>query len=151
MKPKPSKPRIAEVGNADFEPEVLQSTQPVVVAFWAPWSRPCQIFEAALDEVAIACAGRVKVVRINADDHPDLSMWYDIQSIPSLLIFVEGILRDKVVGTVSKEGILTKLRPLVPGIDSPARPMATPTLPGVIDPAHPATIPVGPRRPHARK
>ena len=102
------------------------------------------------DEVAGACAGRVKVVRINADDHPDLSMWYDIQSIPSLLIFVEGILRDKVVGTVSKEGILTKLRPLVPGLDSPAPPMASAIEPRVINPANAAIIPVHPQRHHPR-
>ena len=146
MKPKPGKPGLVDVGDADFEPQVLQAKQPVVVAFWAPWSRPCQIFEAALDEVAVACAGRVKVVRINADDHPDLSMWYDIQSIPSLLIFVEGILRDKVVGTVSKEGILTKLRPLVPGLDSPAPPMAS-----AIQPANAAIISIDLRRHHARK
>lgn len=104
-----------EVGEANFEAEVLRSRQPVLVAFWAPWSRPCHILDAALVEVAIACAGRVKVVKINADDNPDLSLLYDIQSIPTLLYFIEGNLRAKVVGTASKEAILSKLQPVSHG------------------------------------
>ena len=99
-----------EVGDATFDSEVLKSKQPVVVAFSAPWSRPCHIIDATLQEVAVACAGSAKVVKINADDNPDLSLWYEIQSIPTLLYFVNGILRAKVVGTASKEAILAKLQ-----------------------------------------
>jgi len=71
-----------------------------------------------LEEVAAACAGRVKVVRINADNHPDLSLVWRIQSIPTLLYFVEGNLRAKVVGTASKEAILSKLRSVTNNGDS---------------------------------
>jgi len=102
-----------EVGVADFEAEVLKARQPVLVAFWAPWSRPCHILDAVLEEVASACAGTVKVVKVNADDHPDLSLWYEIQSIPTLLYFVSGIPRAKVVGTASKEAILAKLQEIL--------------------------------------
>ncbi len=104
-----------EVGAADFETEVLKSSTPVLVLFWAPWSRPCHIFDAALEEVASTCAGRVKVVKVNADDHPDLSLWYEIQSIPTLLCFVNGIPHAKVVGTASKEAILSKLETVFRG------------------------------------
>ena len=81
-----------------------------MVAFWAPWSRPCHILDSVLDEVATACAGRVKVAKVNADDNPYLSMWYEIQSIPTLLFFMEGDVRAKIVGTASKEAILAELQ-----------------------------------------
>jgi thioredoxin 1 len=105
------KSQIVEVREANFESEVLESTRPVLVAFLAPWSRPCQVLAPVLDEVVTACAGSVKVARINADDNPNLSMWYGIQSIPTLLYFVDARLRARVVGTVSKEGILSQLKP----------------------------------------
>ena len=101
---------IIEIGEANFESEVLRWKQPVLVAFSAAWSRPCQILDSVLEEVAAACAGREKVVRINADNNPDLSLIWNIQSIPTLLYFVDGNLRAKIVGTASKEAILSKLR-----------------------------------------
>jgi thioredoxin-like negative regulator of GroEL len=103
-------PPVSEVGEADFEAEVLRSKRPVIVAFCAEWSRPCQILEWELDQVAVACAPTARVVRVNADDNPDLSLWCDIQSIPTLLFFVDGSPRDKAVGTISREAILAKLR-----------------------------------------
>ncbi len=99
----------AAVGEANFESEVLHSSQPVLVVFGAPWSRPCHILEAALSEVAVDCAGRLKVVRVDADNNPDLSLLHDIQSVPTLLLFVKGRLRAKLVGTVSKSAILSRL------------------------------------------
>jgi thioredoxin 1 len=104
-----------EVGEANFESEVLKSKRPVLVAFSAPWSRPCHILDAVLEEVATACAGSVKVVKVNADDNPDLSLWYEIQSIPTLLCFVDGSPRAKVVGTASKEAILSRLQTVCHG------------------------------------
>lgn len=104
----------AWVGEADFEAKVLRSKQPVLVAFWAPWSRPCHIIDSVLDEVAAACAGSVKVFKINADNHPALSLLYEIASIPALLIFVDGTVRKKIVGTASTEAILATLRSLSP-------------------------------------
>ena len=110
MDPSPDKGPIAEIREADFESEVLRSKQPVLVAFGASWSRPCQILDAALDEVATACAGSARVVKVNADDTLELSMWYEIESVPTLLFFVEGTLRARLVGTASKEAILAKLQ-----------------------------------------
>jgi thioredoxin-like negative regulator of GroEL len=71
-----------------------------------------------LDEVATACARTVKVVKVNADNNPDLGFWYEIQSIPTLLYFVGGSLHAKVVGTTSKEAILSKLKLVCHGDDS---------------------------------
>jgi len=105
----------ADIGEVNFEAEVLRSKLPVLVAFLALWSRPCHVLDAALEEVASAGAGRFKVVKINADDNPDLSLLYDIQSIPTLLYFVAGNLRARLVGTASKEAILSKLQTVCGG------------------------------------
>jgi thioredoxin 1 len=109
---------MLEIGEANFESEVLRRKQPVLVGFSASWSRPCHVLDSVLREVASACAGSVQVVKVNADDNPDLSLWYEIQSIPTLLYFVDGSLRAKIVGTASKEAILYKLRSISQGGDS---------------------------------
>ncbi len=96
---------------ADFKAEVLESKQPVLVEFWAPWSRPCQVFETILAELASALAGKVKFAKVNADDSLNLSLWYNIQSVPTLLCFVQGTPRLRLIGTASKEALLTKLEP----------------------------------------
>ena len=113
----PNRP-IIEIGEANFESEVLRWKQPVLVAFSAAWSRPCQILDSVLEEVATACAGRVKVVKLNADNHPELSFVWKIQSIPTLLYFIDGNLRARIVGTASKEAILSKLRAISAAGDS---------------------------------
>jgi thioredoxin len=95
---------------ASFEAEVLKSKQPVLVVFTAPWSRPCQVLDPILQELARDWTGRVKVVSVNADDSLDLSLCYDIQSIPTVLYFVEGKLRVQIVGTATKDAILAKLK-----------------------------------------
>ena len=99
-----------EVSEQNFEEGVLKSTQPVLVEFLAPWSRPCQVLESVLSEIAAALAGKVTLVRINADDSLGLSLWYDIQYVPTLLCFISGKPRLRIVGTASKEAILAKLK-----------------------------------------
>lgn len=110
--------RIIRVTAANFEAEVLQSKQPVLVEFSAAWSQPCHILDSVLDDVASACAGQVKVVRVNADDHPDLGLWYEIQCVPTLLGFLGGKVRARIVGTATKEAILAKLQSTLSGTDS---------------------------------
>jgi len=101
---------IPELSGLDFQSKVLQSTEPVLVAFLAPWSQPCQTARLVLDEVASGCTGTLNVFTVNADDNPDLGVWYDIHSVPTLLYFVGGSLQAKVIGTASKEAILAKLQ-----------------------------------------
>ena len=101
-----------EVIRADeFKAEVLESKLPVLVEFWAAWSKPCQILDSVVQDVAAPCAGKIKVVKVNADDSLDLSLWYDIHSVPTLLYFAQGTPRFRIVGTASKEAILAKLKP----------------------------------------
>lgn len=103
------KPPTVEVGEANFDSEVVRSDRPVLVAFLAPWSRPCQVIKPVLAQVALACAGKLKVLEVNADDHPGLGVDYEVQSVPTLLYFVAGSLRARIVGTASKEAIFSKL------------------------------------------
>jgi thioredoxin 1 len=115
---------IVEINEPDFEEEVLRKKQPILVTFSAAWSRPCQILDSVLVEVAAACAGRVKVVKINADNHPDLSLVWGIQCIPTLLYFADGSLCAKIVGTTSKEAILSKIRSATHGDSKTLNPNA---------------------------
>ncbi len=100
-----------EVRERDFETEVLKSRQPVLVAFWAPWSHPCQVLDSVLKEIAPALAGKIKVVKVNADESLELSVWYDIQSVPTVVFLIDGKPRVRIVGTATKEAILSKLEP----------------------------------------
>ena len=102
--------QTAYLPEAHFEAGVLKSRQPVLAVFETPWSRPCQVLDPVVQELATDWAGSVKVVRVNADDSLDLSLRYDIQSIPTLLFFVEGKLRFQMVGTASKDALLAKLK-----------------------------------------
>ena len=102
------KPTI-EISEANFETEVLQSAQPVLVDFWAEWCGPCKMIAPVLDEIATEQAGRVKVAKVNVDANPELAARYGIQSIPTLLYFAGGELRHQTVGVASKKAIVTKL------------------------------------------
>jgi thioredoxin 1 len=95
-----------------FTTEVLTSKKPALVEFSSPWSRLCQVSDFVLQEIARECAGKIKVVKVNADDSLDLSLAYEIRFVPTLLYFVGGKPRERVVGTASKEAILAKLKPL---------------------------------------
>jgi len=103
---------IPEINEPDFELEVLRSAQPVLVNFSTAKSQTCRKFGPVLEEVAAEYQGRVKVLKVNVDANPFLGFWYGIHSIPTLLWFINGEVRAKIVGTASKEAIFTKLKSL---------------------------------------
>ena len=105
------KPTI-EINEANFESEVLKSNQPVLVDFWAEWCGPCKMLAPVLDEIALEQAGRVKVAKVNVDSNPGLAARFGIQSIPTLLYFASGEVRDQTVGVLSKRAIVSKLEKL---------------------------------------
>ena len=103
-----------EINEPEFETEVLRCTQPVMVGFLTGWSKPCQLVEPVLDEVAQACDGNAIIFKVNVDDNPDLGTIYGVQSIPMLIFFLDGMVRAKIVGMVSSKAILAKLNSLTP-------------------------------------
>ena len=104
------KPTI-EINETNFESEVLQSNQPVLVDFWAEWCGPCKMLAPVLDEIAVERPD-IKVAKVNVDENPALAARYGIQSIPTLLYFAAGEVKDKTVGVASKRQVLATLEKL---------------------------------------
>ena len=98
-----------EINEANFETEVLKSTRPVLADFWAEWCGPCKMLSPVIEEIAAEQAERVKVVKVNVDNNPQLAARFGIQSIPTLLYFADGKVIHQTVGVVGKKAILSKL------------------------------------------
>jgi len=94
---------IGKVSDADFESEVLQSSGPVVVDFWAEWCGPCRQIAPALEEIAGSLNGRVRIVKLNVDENPQTASKYGVMSIPTLMIFKNGELASRQVGAAPRQ------------------------------------------------
>jgi len=93
---------VTHVTDANFEQEVLKSSQPVLIDFWAPWCGPCKAIAPLVDELAKEYAGKLKVVKMNVDDNPETPARYGVRGIPNLLIIRNGQVKDQIVGAVPK-------------------------------------------------
>ncbi|KFN44104.1 thioredoxin [Arenimonas oryziterrae] len=82
--------QVTHVGDADFESQVLKSDTPVLVDFWAPWCGPCKMINPLVEELAGNYAGKVKVVKLNIDDHPSSPRNYAVRGVPTLILFKDG-------------------------------------------------------------
>ena len=95
---------VGKVSDSTFESEVLQSTSPVVVDFWAEWCGPCRMIAPALEELAKGTLnGKVKIVKLNVDENPQTAAKYGIQSIPTLMIFKNGQMASRQIGAAPKQ------------------------------------------------
>lgn len=107
---------MIEVKNQDeFKKEVLESDVPVMVDFWATWCQPCYIIGPVLAELAKNYEGRAKVVKVNVDDARELAMNHQIMSIPTVVFFKAGQMRDRSIGAVPKEVLVEKLDAILQG------------------------------------
>ena len=94
--------KVMQVGDADFESAVLQSSEPVLVDFWAEWCGPCKMIAPALDQLAAEYAGKAKVVKVDIDQNRNTAMKYHVRSIPMLLLFKDGQVQATQIGAVGK-------------------------------------------------
>jgi thioredoxin 1 len=89
----------------NFQSDVLDSVEPVVVDFWAEWCGPCRMIAPALEEISKEMGGKVKIAKLNVDENPELAAQFGVRSIPTLMIFKNGQLADTKVGAAPKTAL----------------------------------------------
>jgi thioredoxin 2 len=94
-----------DADSATFHAAVEESPLPVLVDFWAPWCGPCRIVEPVVDQLSREMAGKLKVIRVNSDESPELSQRFNILGIPTLMLFDKGQLRDRLTGAVNARAL----------------------------------------------
>jgi thioredoxin 1 len=102
--------KALEVTDSTFAQEVLQSSQPVLVDFWAVWCGPCRAVAPIVEELAGDYEGKLKVMKLDVDNNPQTAVAYGVQSIPTLLVFKDGKPAERIVGAVPKKVIVDKLQ-----------------------------------------
>jgi thioredoxin 1 len=93
---------VQEISDATFDTEVLASSTPVLIDFWAPWCGPCRAISPIVEELAGEYAGKLKVVKMNVDDNPQTPAKYGVRGIPNLIVFKSGTVHEQIVGAVPK-------------------------------------------------
>jgi thioredoxin 1 len=98
-----------ELNETNFEQEVLKANTPVLIDFWAVWCGPCKMIAPIVDELAVEYEGKLKIGKVDVDNHQQIAMQYGIRSIPTLLIFKEGKVVEQIVGAAPKKSLIEKL------------------------------------------
>ena len=102
---------VAHIDEADFQNTVLESPQPVIVDFTAVWCGPCRMLDPVVTQLAQDWSGKVKVVKLDVDNNPNIAMQYQVMGVPTLILFVNGKPNQRITGFQPKERIVAKLSP----------------------------------------
>ncbi len=102
-----------EITDDNFETEVIKSDKPVLIDFWAIWCGPCKLIAPIVEELASEYEGKLKVGKLDVDSNQQTSIKYGVRSIPTLLVFKDGELKDTVIGAVPKANIVDKLSTVI--------------------------------------
>jgi thioredoxin 1 len=97
------------ITDENFTSEVINSTEPVLIDFWATWCGPCRMIAPIVEELAGEYNGKIKIGKLDVDNNQQTSINYGVRSIPTLLIFKDGKVRDTIIGAVPKSNIVQKL------------------------------------------
>lgn len=100
---------LTAVTDQTFNAEVIDSDLPVLVDFWAEWCHPCRLVEPAVKQIAEENPEKIKVVKLNIDENPDIAGRYGVMSIPTLMLFKEGVEKARVIGARPKDSILSEI------------------------------------------
>lgn len=104
---------INTVSDATFDSEVLKSSVPVLIDFWAPWCGPCKAIAPIVDELAGEYAGKLKIVKMNVDENPRTPAQYGVRGIPNLILFKDGTVQQQIVGAVPKATLVKAITTVV--------------------------------------
>jgi thioredoxin 1 len=100
---------LLNITDDNFETEVLQSSEPVLIDFWAVWCGPCRMIAPIVEEMSGEYAGKAKIAKLDVDANPNVAMKYGIRSIPTILIFKDGKVVEQIVGAVPKQKLVNAL------------------------------------------
>ncbi len=104
---------LNKISDNSFKNEVLEAPVPVLVDFTAVWCNPCKMLDPIVKQLAQDWAGKVKVVKLDVDEDPDIAMEYQVMGVPTLMLFVNGEPKQRITGFQPKDRIVEKLVPLI--------------------------------------
>jgi thioredoxin len=104
---------ITQVGDDNFDAEVIRSSLPVLIDFWAPWCGPCRAIAPLVEELAQQYEGKLKVAKMNVDENPVTPSHYGVRGIPNLLLIKDGTVKDQIVGAVPKAKLVDAIEKVV--------------------------------------